>query len=206
MNEPDILRTLGPAVAKHLPDWHYCRTDRGDFLIPKGVPASTYSPWRNHCQGIGLDADNGRVIVHGHWPHGRADSGWRACGPSDIREESPTITVSARRPPEKIAAEITRRFLPEYQRIYVLLDQYLTAQVNGEQRQREVTAEFAEIMGDRPHKQRPAHASWFGEDCYGHVDINHGGETGTLELRGNVDILKAALIAAGKAGAFRKDK
>ncbi len=199
----DILNTIGPAIAKHLPGWRYCQTDRGYFLIPSGVPGSNYSPWRNHCQGMWLNIDNGRLIVSGVWPHGPADSGWRAIGPSDAREGDPRITVSAGRSPEKIAADILRRFLPEYQRIYATLQTCLDKNVNGERRQYEVAAEFAAIMGDR--QQRPAHASWFGKDCYGYVGVNHGGETGKLEIRGDIKILKAALIAAGKAGAFRKD-
>lgn len=63
---------------------------------------------------------------------------------------------------------------------------------------------IVKIMGDSD-RRRPAHASWFADECYGHVDVNWGGETATLELRGNVEILKAALLAASKAGAFKKE-
>jgi hypothetical protein len=62
-----------------------------------------------------------RFVVSGSWPRSRLPGeGSKQFTPSDLwnpRAEYPSITVDADKPPEKIAADIKRRFLPEYRAV-----------------------------------------------------------------------------------------
>jgi hypothetical protein len=195
----DLLYEIGPAIAEHLPGWKY--------VFDEDFRAGYFIQGAKRKRGelaICLHVDHKkRLNISGAWPYAE---GQPLTSPRDIYidgkyQESPSISVSMGRPPEKLAADILRRFIPEYLRLYNLCLERLQANELAEKQQFTVAQDFAKIMGD---KTTNAHASWYGEDCYGHVDVNSGGDTATLELRGNVAILKAALVAAGKAGAFKK--
>ena len=203
MKTRDEIRDLQKKIVKHMPGWKFWTSKEYDnsFLIPESADAAAFKPHRTNTPAIYTQLDhNRRLCVSGCWPHSQTEG--HACySPRDVREESPSITCDAARPPEKLAADIARRFLPDYLRIHGLLVEHIAKHDAGTQRQMDVAQQFALIMGDQT---KNAHASWFSDACYGHVDVNWGGDSATLELRGNVDILKAALIAAGKAGAFKK--
>jgi len=187
------LSTIGPDIAKHLPGWRHVELEeyQTSYLVPDG------QEWTRGGMSIHLQADtyHKRIHISGSWPY--SDHGCTT--PRDVGAESPSITVSLDKDPKKIAADIQRRFLPHYLDIYPKCVAKIEHDKAGEARQHTVAKEFAKIMGDQT---KNAHASWYGKDCYGHVDVNWGGDSATLELRGNVAILRAALVAAGKAGAF----
>jgi hypothetical protein len=201
MTDRELLKDLGPKIAEHLPGWKYCFDDdyRGSYFIPEDFAGKVRGAQSIH---LGLDHKN-RLHVSGSWPYGRDN----ACvTPSDLyidgkRQESTSISCDSSRPPEKIAADILRRFLPSYLDLYAKCVQKSNEHCDGIDKQLAVTQEFAKIV---KYTTKNAHASWYGEDCYGHVDVNWGGDSATLELRGNVEILKAALLAAVKAGALKK--
>ena len=68
-------------------------------------------------QGVSLVIDRGKVNVSGYWPQ-RAGQNSAYVSPSDVQEGSPSISATLLRGPEAVAKEITRRFLPEYLRIW----------------------------------------------------------------------------------------
>lgn len=186
----DHLATIGPAIAKHLTGWRYVTEEPGwgHYLLCK--PGKRQRG--DFAIHLSVDTYKKRIRVSGNWPEGQS--------PCDLwidnkRQESPSIFVGLDRDPAKIAADMLRRFLPAYKELYQKLSERAAAQIVATNQRDTVAKEFAEIMGTTTNNAR---ASWFHDDCYGHADINWGGDTATLELRGNVDILKAALVAAFK--------
>lgn len=205
----DTLATIGPAIARNLPGWKYhYHVLQGDtwgqsMLLP--IEAGT---WHRGEMAIHLHADTykKRINISGAYPFRSEGGEWSHCTPGDVyvdgkRLESPSISVGIGIDPKKIAADINRRFLTDYRDVYVQCVAHLDRNVTGRNAQMAMAQEFAKIMRD---KTTNAHASWYGKDCYGHCDVNWGGDTATMELRGDVRILKAALEAAVKAGALKK--
>ena len=91
-------------LCEHLPGWEAMEAakDRDD-----------YPPYEIRVDGPGeyglfIRADNGRYRITGHYP--RHTNGQYA----GYRIATPTITVSASRPLDKIARDIQRRFIPDY--------------------------------------------------------------------------------------------
>lgn len=103
-SEYDELYTLAEAISPHLPGW---------TLEPRHTNAHEYPPrWvylaRQDGAAIGLALDR-----HGREP--RLDVSGRY--PTDItvyRDHRPSITLSRLRPPDALAREILRRFVPAY--------------------------------------------------------------------------------------------
>jgi hypothetical protein len=114
------------------------------------------------------------------------------------------IGCSLDKEPQKIAADILRRFLPKYQEVYPKCLAYMNETVNGQDRQFEVAKELADFVMDTPYEHNKAHVAFYFSDLYGHIDVNHGGDTGTCELRGSITLIKAALEAIKKANGFKK--
>lgn len=121
-------------VLKHLPGWQ---------LDPK---------YADHCwcavridgtgKGIHVNATQakGRLYVSGIWP---TNSDREYCRPDKCLH----ITVGRDRPPEKIAADIQRRFLPWYVAAYAEEAARVAAHAANRDRQRKTAADLAAILG-----------------------------------------------------------
>lgn len=105
-------RNLYDGVALYLQGWHVTESDDEylgyRFKLEDGlghrVTIETARTPRNMWH------------VSGYWPQ-RANNGSYYV-PSDVHEESPSINVSTSKTHEQIARDITKRFLPEYLRIF----------------------------------------------------------------------------------------
>lgn len=114
--------TLLAGIARHLPGWTV--QDNGEEAF-----AWRYTLVNGNGPRISINTSRytkGMLHVSGFWPQGRN----RWTSPSDVREEAPEINVSSKKTHEQIAKDITRRFLPEYLRIYTKLEEHLIAGQN----------------------------------------------------------------------------
>lgn len=192
MTEKQQLDAELTEVLKHLPGWQ---------LDPK---------YNDHCWCAVLSDDNGRGIhvnatqakgrfyLSGCWPH---DSEGRMHGP----DKHLHITVARNRPSEKIAAEITRRFLPWYLAEYTKQTERVAEYNAARDRQQGIAAELAALLGpdasrrlqsnrDRNHCPNRVYANGITIDVHGSADVS-------IELRyTNVKIATAVLKAYVKAG------
>jgi hypothetical protein len=123
----DQRRALCNGVAAHLPGWHVTESDNEylgyRFKLEDGT---------GHRVTLESSRTKGTWHVSGHWPQRTANGSYYV--PSDVREESPSINVSTAKSHEQIARDISRRFLPEYVRIYALLTAKATEQNDYETR------------------------------------------------------------------------
>ncbi len=190
----DTLKIIGPQIAANLTGWMFTFVDCNAQLVPIG------KNWVRGGKAIHLQVDHKkRIHVHGAWPYTKSNG---CKTPSDLyvdgkRQESPRITVALDKDPAKIAADIQRRFLATYLDLYAKCVEKIAQEGAGEARQLRVSKEFAKTVGTTTENSA---VHFYGERCYGHVNTNWNGDTGTMELRGDVAILKAALEAAVKAG------
>ena len=105
-------RALFTGVAAYLPGWNVLETE-DEYLGYRFALVNGQGP------KVTIDGSNrGMWNVSGYWP--MSDTGGYMT-PSDVRETSPSIGVGKSKTPEQIARDITRRFLPEYLRVYNLL-------------------------------------------------------------------------------------
>ena len=98
----DHLCTLATSIAEHLPCW---RAETPALQVDEYPPHIVYLG-RNDGAGIGLGymwQHLGRIEVSGRYP---ADA--------SFSRDRPSITLAADRPAEKLAKDITRRFLSAY--------------------------------------------------------------------------------------------
>lgn len=197
----DPLETIGPAIARHFPGWHPTIAGHHSHYLIQDTTPEPFDPFRSNALAIHLKHDRGRLVISGDWPVDHAH-GRRIMTPSQIGEQSPTITCAIDRPPEKIAAEISRRFAQKYMDLHARCLERIAQDNAMEHAQLLVAGDFSAIMGEKGHDPKSTAVRFYGRDCYGHVAVNSGGDTATMELRGKVEILKAALTAAGLAGAF----
>ena len=102
-----------------------------------------------------------RFVVSGSWPRSRLPGEQsKQFTPADLwnpRAEYPSITVDADKSPEKIAADIKRRFLPEYRAVLV---RCVEARDNHEQYVRSCNSlaeEIGALLGEpsREHTGKP---------------------------------------------------
>jgi hypothetical protein len=172
-------------ILKHLPGWR---------LDPK---------YADHCwcavliddtgKGIHVNATQakGRLYLSGMWP---SDSDRQYCRPDKCQH----ITVARDRPPEKIAAEIQRRFLPWYTTAYAEEAERVKQHNASRNRQQEVAAELAALLGSeatRPQGNRTRiYAKGLTVEVHGNADVS-------IELSyTTIKIAKALLKAFVKAG------
>ena len=126
------------------------------------------------------------------WP---STSDRAACRPDKCQH----ITVARNRPPEKIAAEIERRFLPWYTAAYAEELERAAQHDAARNRQHELTADLAAILGPDITPRidgNPTHiyAKGLTVEVHGNGDVS-------IELRyTTVKIAKAVLRAVVKAG------
>ena len=134
----------------------------------------------------------GRLYLSGMWP---STSDREACRPDKCQH----ITVARDRPPEKIAAEIERRFLPWYTAAYAEESERVRRHNEARNRQHELTADLAAILGPdiTPRSDgNPTriYAKGLTVEVHGNADVS-------IELRyTTVKIAKAVLRAVVKAG------
>ena len=135
----------------------------------------------------------GRLYLSGIWP---CDSDRQQCTP----DKRLHITVARNRPPEKIAAEIARRFLPWYTAAYAEQTDRAAQHNAARNRQQEVTVELAALLGDDATRRLQSKTN----QVYAPgltVDVHGGGETASIELRyKSIKVVKAMLQALVKAG------
>jgi len=179
------------AILKHLPEWQ---------LDPR---------YNDHCwcavltdgngRGIHVNATQakGRLYLSGCWP---TDSENRVHGP----DKHLHITVARNRPPEKIATEIQRRFLPWYLAEYAKQTEHVKECNDRRDQQQELTANLAALLGpeasrrlqsNRDRNQTPNRIYANGIT----VDVHSNGDV-SIEIRyTTVKIAKAVLKAYAKA-------
>ena len=100
----DALCTLAKSIAEHLPGWF--------AEVPSPRAADNYPP--RHVY-LGRETDKAGIALAYTWNQpGRVDVSGRYPPEASNYPDRPSITLAANRPAEKLANEITRRFLPAY--------------------------------------------------------------------------------------------
>ena len=171
-------------VLKHLPGWQF---------DPR---------YNDHCwcavlvdgegRGIHVNATQakGRLYLSGTWP---CDSENRVHGP----DKHLHITVARNRPPEKIAAEIRRRFLPWYLAEYAKQAERVAKCNSARTHQQDLAVELAAVLGPEVKARtdgNPAriHAKGISVEVHGSGDVS-------IELRyTSVKVAKTLLKAYAK--------
>ena len=187
MTEKQQLDAELTEVLKHLSGWQ---------LDPR---------YNNHCwcavlidgtgRGIHVNATQakGRLYLSGCWP---TDSEHRVHGPNKHLH----ITIARNRPPEKIAAEIQRRFLPWYTVAYAEQAKLAAQRNAARNRQQEVTVELAAILGPEASRRLQSNPNQIYASGVT-VDVHGNGESASVQLRyKSIKTVKAVLKALVKAG------
>jgi hypothetical protein len=142
-------------------------------------------------KGIHVNATQakGRFCISGMWPFDSARQ-------QSIPDKPLHISIARNRPPEKIAADLQKRFLPWYMAAYAEQIERAAQHDARRNRQQEVTNELGLMLGDD--------AMCSLQSVHGHgltVDVDNGGETASVQLRGkSIKTVKAILRAYVKAG------
>ena len=146
-------------------------------------------------KGIHVNATQakGRLHISGMWP---SDSTHQQCTP----DKPLHISVARNRPPEKIAADLQRRFLPWYTAAYAEQVERAAQQDAARTRQREVTVELAAILGQDTARPSPSNPNTIYASGLT-VEVHGNGDRASVELRyKSVKAVKAVLRALVKAG------
>jgi len=172
-------------ILKHLPGWQ---------LDPK---------FDGHCwcavlidgtgRGIHVNAtrSRGRLYLSGMWP---TTSNRDTCRPDKCEH----VTIARGRPPEKIAADIQRRFLPWYTAAYAEEAERVSRQEAARDRQSELATELAALLGTGV-RTGGSHNRIYASGLT--VEVQNGGESVNIELHYTTPkIAKAVRKAFAKAG------
>jgi hypothetical protein len=142
------LKTLYRAVASHLSGWAaFSESRNGNETL--GIRNTTISGMGVHLK-IEDGANRGKVLVTGEWPQDGPNGAYMP--PSSVQENSPSIRVALARGPEAIAKEITKRFLPDYIRIWHLCKGKLDNNLAYEKRKLDNWARIAKKVY-QPHER-----------------------------------------------------
>ncbi len=134
----------------------------------------------------------GRFHISGMWP-------WTSDRQQYRPDKCQHITIARNRPPEKIAAEIQRRFLPWYMAAYAEQTERVRRHNDGRNRQQEVTVELAAILGEEATRRMQSNPNQIYASGLT-VDIHGNGESVSIELRyKSLKVAKAVLRALVKA-------
>lgn len=98
---------------------------------------------------------NGRLSVSGGWPRTKAGE---VMGP---REGRPSITVAETRPSAGVAAEIARRFLPDYLRLYAEALAKKVSWDDSRAAKRAACREMAAEIGGKVQGETDANVHWY---------------------------------------------
>ena len=174
------------AILPYLPGWQ---------LDPKYAGHTWCAVLRDGTgKGMHISATQakGRLYISGMWP---TDSDHQQCNP----DKPLHISIARNRPPEKIAADLQRRFLPWYTAAYAEQAERATRQNDRRNRQQEITVELAALLGDDATRRLQSNPN----QVYAPgltVDVHGGGETASVELRyKSIKVVKAVLRALVKA-------
>jgi len=142
---------------------------------------------------VNMTQAKGRFYISGMWP---TDSDRQQCIPAKPQH----ITIARNRPPEKIAADLQRRFLPWYMAAYAEQAERAAQHNASRNRQQEVTVELAALLGNgASHRLQSNPNQIYASGLT--VDVHSNGETASIELRyTTVKVAKAVLRAIVKAG------
>ncbi len=167
----DTRRALYNGIAPHLPaGWKVTETE------------DEYIGWRFKLEdGLGhrVTIETARTPrnmwhVSGYWPQ-RANNGSYYV-PSDVREESPSINVSVAKTHEQIARDITKRFLPEYVRIFAKIQDKVSAENDYATRRARNWARVADWVDtyNAPHLAEQGKVRIKGADGKTNFDLGYG--------------------------------
>ena len=141
---------------------------------------------------VNITQAKGRLYIGGMWP---SDSDHQQCRPDKCQH----ISVARNRPPEKIAGEIQRRFLPWYTAAYAEQAGRAARHAAARHRQQEMTTDLAALLGPEVARQTQSNPyRVFGPGLT--VEVHGGGESVSIELRyKSFKVAKAVLRALVKA-------
>ena len=187
MNEKQQLDAELAEILKHLDGWK---------LDPKYAD-HTWCAVLIDGTGKGLHVNatqaKGRFYISGMWP---TDSDREQCRPDKCQH----ITIARNRPPEKIAAEIQRRFLPWYTAAYAEQAERAARRNAARNRQQEVTVELAALLGPDASRRMQSNPNQIYASGLT-VDVHGNGESASVQLRyKSIKTVKAVLRALVKAG------
>ena len=177
------------AILPYLPGWQ---------LDPKYARHTWCAMLRDGTgKGIHVNATQakGRFCISGMWP---STSDREACRPDKCQHN----TVARDRPPEKIAADLQKRFLPWYTAAYAEQVERAAQQDASRTRQRQVTMELAAVLGQDAARPSPSNPN----TIYAHgltIKVHRAGdgEAVCIDLSyASVKVAKAVLRAYVKAG------
>ena len=141
---------------------------------------------------VNMTQAKGRFYISGMWP-------WTSDRQQYRPDKCQHITIARNRPPEKIAAEIQRRFLPWYTAAYAEQAERVKQHDASRNRQQEVTVELAAILGERASRRMQSNPNQIYASGLT-VDIHGNGESVSIELRyKSLKVAKAVLRALVKA-------
>lgn len=135
----------------------------------------------------------GRLYISGMWP-------WTSDRQQYRPDKCQHVTIARNRPPEKIAAEIQRRFLPWYMAAYAEQAERAAQHNASRNRQQEVTVELAALLGDGAARRLQSNPNQIYASGLT-VDVHGNGDSVSIQLRyTTVKVAKAVLRAVVKAG------
>jgi hypothetical protein len=141
---------------------------------------------------VNMTQVKGRFYISGMWP-------WTSDRQQYRPDKCQHITIARSRPPEKIAAEIQRRFLPWYTAVYAEQAERVKQHNASRNRQQEVTVELAAMLGEEATRRMQGNP----KQIYASgltVDVHGNGESVSIELRyKSLKVAKAVLRALVKA-------
>ncbi len=173
------------AILPYLPGWQ----------LDPAYAAHTWCAVLRDGTGRGIHVNatqaKGRFYLSGMWP---STSDRETCRPDKCQH----ITVARGRPPEKIAADIQRRFLPWYTAAYAEEAERVSRQEAARDRQSELATELAALLGTGV-RTGGSHNRIYASGLT--VEVQNGGESVNIELHyTTAKIAKAVLKAFAKAG------
>jgi hypothetical protein len=180
MTEKQQLDAELTAILKHLPGWQ---------LDPKYAD-HTWCAVLSDGNGRGIHVNSthakGRFCISGMWP-------WTGDRQQYHPVKCKDITVARNRPPEEIAAEIQRRFLPWYTAAYAAQTERVKQQKASHSRQQRVAAELAALLGTESDNRYQVHA-------HGVTVIANYDGSASIDIRyKSLKVAKAVLRALVKA-------
>lgn len=173
------LPTLVAQIGAHFPEWKVStkmhRGDEGSPCLTKGDQAIDFMLTNKQGHQIWREADAERVVIDGHY-------GWELSRHKPYSASYPKITISLSKSPAAIAAEIKRRFLPDYEALHAKMLEGKKSEEDRQNRIQTMSAELVAISGgalEKPsnqyHSPQEGYLSLRLYDSYGHVTVGSNG-------------------------------
>jgi len=150
-------------------------------------------------KGIHVNATQakGRFYIGGMWPF---DAAHQQCTP----DRPLHISIARNRPPEKIAADLQRRFLPWYAAAHAEQVEKAAKEDARRTRQQEVTVELAALLGQGAARRLQSNPNQIYASGLT-VDVHGNGDSVSIQLRyTTVKVAKAVLRAVVKANGLNE--